>query len=159
FRALRPVWIGRTLLSEADQLGAPLIRIGSLSGLLFRHLGQAPGLDLSGFIPVVHAQFARGGALALPLARAKRGRLVVTLHGGDVGKEKNWRHTLLARRWADVIAHAFRFVCVSQAVAEMARRRGVPERLLTVLPIGVEVGRDRPTGPRDGGFLFAGRFV
>jgi glycosyltransferase involved in cell wall biosynthesis len=120
---------------------------------------MAPRLNFARFLPVVHAQFARGGALALPLVRAMDAKLVVTLHGGDVGKDKNWRHTLLSRRWPEVIARSHRFVCVSHAVAETAARRGVPGKLLTVLPIGVEV----PTSPRgltrDGALLFAGRFV
>jgi colanic acid/amylovoran biosynthesis glycosyltransferase len=86
-------------------------------------------------------------------------RLVVTLHGGDVGKDKNWRHTMLARRWPEVMAQTYRFVCVSHAVADIARRRGVPEPQLTVLPIGVEVPAAPPFLPRSQGFLFAGRFV
>jgi glycosyltransferase involved in cell wall biosynthesis len=158
FRALRPVWIGRTILPAAGQIGADLVRIDGVRGLLFRHFGIVPALDLSAFVPVVHAQFARGGALALPLAQAMDARLVVTLHGGDVGKNKNWRHTLLARRWSDVIARTHRFVCVSHAVAEVAARRGVPEHLLTVLPIGVEVPETLPATSRQE-LLFSGRFV
>jgi glycosyltransferase involved in cell wall biosynthesis len=159
FRALRPIWIGRKVMPGADQLGTPLIRIGGVRGLLYRHFGVVPALDFSPFIPVVHAQFARGGALALPLARAMNAKLVVTLHGGDVGKDKNWRHTVLTRRWPEVIARTYRFICVSHAVAEAAARRGAPEALLTVLPIGVEIPAALP-GPRNNGaFLFAGRFV
>jgi glycosyltransferase involved in cell wall biosynthesis len=159
FRTLRPVWIGRTLLPDAGQLCASPIRIGGPRSLLFRYFGVAPAFDFTPFAPVVHAQFARGGALALPLARAMDARLVVTLHGGDVGKNKNWRHTLLARRWAEVIAQTYRFVCVSHAVAETAKRRGAPEHLLTVLPIGVEIPPSPPVEPRSQEFLFAGRFV
>jgi glycosyltransferase involved in cell wall biosynthesis len=86
-------------------------------------------------------------------------KLVVTLHGGDVGKDKNWRHTMLARRWPDVISATYRFVCVSHAIAETALRRGTPKNLLTVLPIGVEVPAWSPAQPREPAFLFAGRFV
>ncbi len=160
FRTLRPVWIGRMLLPDAGAIGSSTIHIGGVRGLLFRHFGVAPDLDFSDYLPVVHAQFARGGALALPLAKAMNARLVVTLHGGDVGKAKNWRkHTLLARRWPEVIARTYRFVCVSQVVAETAARRGVPEPLLMVLPIGVEVPGSPPSPTRDGTLLFAGRFV
>ncbi|MSP02649.1 MAG: glycosyltransferase [Acetobacteraceae bacterium] len=159
FQTLRPVWIGRSLMPEAGQVGGDLVRIGGARGMLFRHLGLIPPLDLTGFARVVHAQFARGGALALPLAQGMDARMVVTLHGGDVGKDKNWRHTLLARRWPAVIARTYRFVCVSHAVADTAMRRGAPGTLLTVLPIGVEVPPALPVGARDGGFLFAGRFV
>ena len=147
------------LLPDAPDIAASPIRIGGIRGLLFRHLGLAPPLPPLDFIPALHAQFARGGALALPLARAMHAWLVVTLHGGDIGKAKNWRHTLLARRWPAVIAHTHRFVCVSHAAAETAARRGVPDALLTVLPIGVEIPAALPRGPRNGGFLFAGRFV
>ena len=108
------------VLPDAARICPSLIRIGGFRGLLSRHFGIAPELDFSPFVPVVHAQFARGGALALPLARAMDARLVVTLHGGDVGKDKNWRHTLLARRWPEVIARTYRFICVSHAVAETA---------------------------------------
>ncbi len=156
---MRPVWAGRVLLPDARQVGESLVGIGGLTGILFRHFGVAPSLDLTGFAPVLHAQFARGGALALPLARAMNARMVVTLHGGDIGKDKNWRHTLLARRWPETIARTYRFVCVSHAVASGAARRGVPDRLLTVLPIGVEIPALSPVTARDGGFLFAGRFV
>jgi colanic acid/amylovoran biosynthesis glycosyltransferase len=159
FRTLRPVWIGRVVLPGAQRISSSLIRIGGLRGLLFRHFGVTPALDFAPFVPVVHAQFARGGALALPLARAMNARLVVTLHGGDVGKDKNWRHTMLARRWPEVMAQTYRFVCVSHAVADIARRRGVPEPQLTVLAIGVEVPAAPPFLPRPHGFLFAGRFV
>ena len=159
FRTLRPVWIGRTVLPGADQIGSSVLRIGGVAGLLLRHFGVAPTLDYSAFAPVVHAQFARGGALALPLARAMSARLVVTLHGGDVGKDKNWTHTLLARRWPEVIAQTYQFVCVSNAVAAIAARRGVPEALTTVLPIGVEIPASPPAPMRDRVFLFAGRFV
>jgi glycosyltransferase involved in cell wall biosynthesis len=159
FRTLRPVWIGRTVTSGADRLDAPRICFGGVRGLMFRHFGVPPALDFSRFAPVVHAQFARGGALALPLARAMNARLVVTLHGGDVGKDKNWRRTVLARRWPEVVAQTYRFICVSHAVAETAVRRGVPDRLLTVLPIGVEIPAALPEPRSTGALLFAGRFV
>ena len=160
FRTLRPVWTGRVILPGARAMGGEARLIGGLSGLLFRHFGIAPALDLTGYTRVVHAQFARGGALVEPLARRMEAKLVVTLHGGDVGKDKNWRHSVLARRWPAVIARTHRFVCVSQAVAETAARRGAPESALIVLPIGVEMpSTPPPAGPRAGGFLFAGRFV
>ncbi len=159
FRTLRPVWIGRVVQPGANLISPSPIRISGMSGLALRYFGVAPRLDYDTFIPVVHAQFARGGALALPLARAMNARLVVTLHGGDVGKNKNWRHTVLARRWPEVIARTYRFVCVSNAVAEAATLRGVPENLLAILPIGVEIPDHSPGETRDRTFLFAGRFV
>lgn len=167
FTRIRPIWVGRTVLPpHVSRLRCQVYRLGdyTLSGtfrrMLFRHFGVVPSthLPLAIFQPVVHAQFARGGALALPLARSMNAALVVTLHGGDVSKEKNWRHSMLASRWPSVVREASRFVCVSHAVAEIALRRGVPQRKLVVLPIGTEIP---PTPPerRPSHYLFVGRFV
>ena len=166
FTRLDPVWIGRTLLPLAHEVGARRLRLGGdgpvgpLRRLLFRHLGIAPSVPVEGLAPVVHAQFARGGALALPLVQMLNARLVVTLHGGDVGKDKNWSGTLLSARWNDVVRAKSRFVCVSEAVAEVAARRGVPAGQLIVLPIGVEVPDSPPPPIAAPSFhLFVGRFV
>jgi glycosyltransferase involved in cell wall biosynthesis len=113
----------------------------------------------AGWAGVLHAQFARGGALALPLARALDLRLVVTLHGGDVSKQKNWRGTILAQRWPALVRETARFVCVSAAVAEIAAARGVPADKLTVLPIGVEIADRPPDASKPTAHLFVGRFV
>ncbi len=152
------------MLREAAQISPDLLRIGGhlpfgpVNRLLFRHLGRVPPIPVTGLAPVLHAQFARGGALAMPLARALGMRLVVTLHGGDISKQKNWQRSVLAQRWPALLDHAARFVCVSEAVAEMAVARGVPEAKLTVLPIGVEIP-DQPGTRRPAYHLFAGRFV
>jgi colanic acid/amylovoran biosynthesis glycosyltransferase len=153
-------------MPDAPMLGGEVARLGDgnalggLERLLFRHFGFVPRLGVGATANVVHAQFARGGALALPLAQALGKRLVVTLHGGDVSKSKNWRGTVQARRWPAVVATAAHFVCVSAAVAETATQRGVPESKIKVLPIGVEVP-DGPPKVVDGTrhFLFVGRFV
>jgi colanic acid/amylovoran biosynthesis glycosyltransferase len=182
FARLRPVWIGRVLLPAAAVVGDRTMRLGgdgSLGGirrLLFRHLGWVPPLKLSALAdadtqaatcdatlvlaPVLHAQFARGGALALPLARALGSRMVVTLHGGDISKQKNWRHgTVLSRRWPALLREVASFVCVSAAVADIAAARGVPVAKLVVLPIGVEIPLQPPTGASPNAHLFVGRFV
>ena len=166
FSQLEPIWTGRVLLPQAREVGSHLLRIGGdgvlgfARRLLFRHCGIAPPIPVDGLVPVVHAQFARGGALALPLVRALNARLVVTLHGGDVGKDKNWSGTILARRWQATVEATQHFVCVSAAVAEIAARRGVPAHKLLVLPIGVEVP-DTPPPPMTAPsyHLFVGRFV
>jgi glycosyltransferase involved in cell wall biosynthesis len=156
FTRLQPVWIGRTIRSGASELGAPVIRVGGpVRRLLFRYGLAVPPVDT---VPVVHAQFARGGALALPLVRSMGAGLVVTLHGGDVSKEKNWLGTVLAARWPDLVRQAAWFVCVSQAVAAVARVRGVPEDKLVVLPIGTELPATVPER-QSHHYLFVGRFV
>jgi colanic acid/amylovoran biosynthesis glycosyltransferase len=164
FTRLHPVWTGRVLLPGAAAMGGPLARIGGDGPLgpvrrfLFRQLGLVPSMVLPGYAPILHAQFARGGALALPLASALGLRLFVTLHGGDVSKAKNWRGTVLARRWPALVQKTECFVCVSAAVAEVAAGRGVPADKLIVLPIGVEIP-EQPPIRRPVAHLFVGRFV
>ncbi|MEA2741584.1 MAG: colanic acid/amylovoran biosynthesis glycosyltransferase [Acetobacteraceae bacterium] len=164
FSRLHPVWTGRTLLAEAPRVGDHVLRLGGDGPLgpmrrwLFRHFGHVPPIDVPNLAPVLHAQFARGGALALPLARALGLRMAVTLHGGDVSKRKNWHGTVLARRWPTLVREADRFVCVSGAVAAIAEGLGVPTAKLVVLPIGVEIP-DRPPVRRPVAHLFVGRFV
>ena len=166
FTRLHPIWIGRTVLPGAGEVGDRIVRLGGtapwggLRRLLFRHCHLTPPMALPPLAPVLHAQFARGGALALPLARFLGLHLVVTLHGGDVGKAKNWRGTVLARRWPALVAEADAFVCVSRTVADVAASRGVPPGKLVVLPIGVEVPDAMPPPPIGPAFhLFVGRFV
>ena len=166
FTRLAPVWIGRHIMPQATSLGGSVLRLGGddpagwLQRALFRHFGRVPPLPFDRVAPVLHAQFARGGALALPLAQALGLRLVVTLHGGDVSKAKNWRGTVQARRWPAVVAAASRFVCVSAAVADMALAHGVPRDKLVVVPIGVAVPAAPPQPPAGPPcHLFVGRFV
>jgi len=98
---------GDRTVAEAPRVGDHVLRLGGDGPLgpmrrwLFRHFGHVPPIDVPNLAPVLHAQFARGGALALPLARALGLRMAVTLHGGDVSKRKNWHGTVLARRWPD----------------------------------------------------------
>ncbi len=164
FTRLRPVWIGRKLLPGAAAVGDTTLRLGDagllgpLRRLLFRHASLAPVIDIPDPAPVLHAQFARGGALALPLAQAMGLRMVVTLHGGDVSKRKNWQHTVLSRRWPVLVREAFVFVCVSHTVAEIALARGVPPDKVVVVPIGVEVPV-RPPASHPQAHVFVGRFV
>jgi colanic acid/amylovoran biosynthesis glycosyltransferase len=166
FTRLTPVWIGRHIMPQATTLGGSVLRLGGsgpagwLQRLRFRHFAHAPPLLLDRLAPVLHAQFARGGALALPLAQALGLRLVVTLHGGDVSKTRNWHGTVQAQRWPAVVAAAARFVCVSAAVADAALAHGVSPDKLVVLPIGVEVPAAAPRPPADPPcHLFVGRFV
>ena len=166
FTHLHPVWTGRALLPDAPRLGAHLHRLGGngvfgpLHRFLFRHFGRVPAMNL-GAASILHAQFARGAALALPLVQGLDLRMVVTLHGGDISKQKNWRGTVLAHRWPDVVRMSERFICVSAAVADVAAARGVPPHKLTVLPIGVEIPDQPPLRHARAlaAHLFVGRFV
>jgi colanic acid/amylovoran biosynthesis glycosyltransferase len=164
FSRLQPVWTGRTLLPGAPQVGTHLLRLGgngpfgAIQRLLFRHFERVPSIGVPNLAPVLHAQFARGGALALPLARQLGLRMVVTLHGGDVSKQKNWRGTVLAQRWPAMLRQVERFVCVSAAVADVAATKGIASHKLVVLPIGVEVPDIAPWS-RPEAHVFVGRFV
>ncbi len=172
FASLRPVWVGRQVRpGAAEALGAPVVRLGgtgpmaALRGVLFKQFGLVPPLPpewQGGAVRVLHAQFARGGALALPLAAALGVPLVVTLHGGDVAKRSGRQpFNILAQRWPRLVAQAARFVCVSHHIAGVAAARGVPEAKLTVLPIGVPIPASVPPSALGGRgyFLFVGRFV
>ncbi len=166
FTTLTPLWIGRHVMARATELGAQVLQLGSgstfggLRRVLYRQFGVVPHLDLPPYAHVLHAQFARGGALALPLARKLGVPMVVTLHGGDVSKTKNFRRGVLFRRWPEVIAATRHFVCVSAAVAEQASRRGARTQQLVVLPIGADASDSAPP-PATGQLyhLFVGRFV
>ena len=162
FTRLAPVWVGRHIMPLSGELGGEVVQLGGtwLSRLLFHRAGIVPRLEVDRAARVLHAQFARGGALALPLARAHGLRMVVTLWGGDISKAKNWRNTVLARRWPEVIAATERFVCVSSAIAGMALARQVPAAKLVVLPIGAEIPATPPPPPPAPIYhLFTGRFV
>jgi colanic acid/amylovoran biosynthesis glycosyltransferase len=164
FTRLHPIWIGRTVLPDAGEISPDTHRLGGgvpcgpIQRLLFRHFGHIPAIGVPGLAGVLHAQFARGGALALPLVQGLGMRMVVTLHGGDVSKQKNWRRTVLAQRWPALVRETACFVCVSAAVAKVAAEHGVPAEKLLVLPIGVEIP-GTPAVRRPGAHLFVGRFV
>ncbi len=166
FTSMTPLWIGRHVMPRATELGAPLLLLGggSLFGgfhrVLYRWFGRVPGLDLPPYADVLHAQFARGGALALPLAQKLGVPMVVTLHGGDVSKTRNFQRGVLRHRWPEVIRTTRRFICVSATVAELARQRGVRAEQIVVLPIGADTPDILPP-PVSGEpyHLFVGRFV
>jgi colanic acid/amylovoran biosynthesis glycosyltransferase len=167
FSRLHPVWVGRRVTEFADGLEARRLGgDGPLSGLrrvAFKEAGLVPDLAaLEALRPVVlHAQFGRGGALALPIVRALGIPLVVTFHGGDAHKNTHYRRFppgLFARRLPRLMAEARLFVCVSESVRARLLERGFPRAKLVVLPIGAEIPEAQPEALRDG-VLFVGRFV
>ena len=168
FARLRPLWIGRRMTSAAD--GLPVHRLGgdgplgAMRRAAFKEMAVVPDLvTLRALRPaVLHAQFGRGGAFALPIARALKIPLVVTFHGGDAHKDKHYRRfqpSLFARRRATLMAEAARFVCVSESVREKLAARGFPLEKLVVLPIGTDIPAETPARPLQGPVLFIGRLV
>ncbi len=167
FTRLRPVWIGRRLTEFAAGLDARRLGgdgpLGGLRRLAFKEAGLVPGrVALEALRPMVlHAQFGRGGAFALPIARALGIPLAVTFHGGDAHKNTHYRRFppgLFARRLPQLMAEARLFVCVSESVRRRLIERGFPREKLVVLPIGTEIPEPQAEEARDG-VLFVGRFV
>ena len=109
---------------------------GAMQRFLFKQTGHTSRLaDLRQLAPkAVHAHFGRGGALALPVARALGVPLHVTFHGGDATKETHQRRrlipTIYQRRLSQLQAYASEFLCVSQFVADRLAAQGFPKSKL-----------------------------
>jgi glycosyltransferase involved in cell wall biosynthesis len=176
FEHLSPVWVGRHRGDGVAELGAEPLLLGgggmrgSAERALFKHFGVMPAApDLAALRPgLVHAHFGRGGALALPMARALRVPLVVTFHGGDATKDSHYRRrlppTVFQRRLAELQREAALFLCVSEYIRASLLERGFPANKLLVHRYGVEPGSEQRDANREGEggpvpVLFAGRFV
>ncbi len=166
FTWLRPLWVGRRVDPALDRSAFPVAAaFTGAAGLAFKLTGRVPQFEaLRALDPLcVHAQFGRGGAFALPLARKLGVPLVVTFHGGDAHKEAHWRRlpvpALQRMRMAGMIAYASLFLCVSYGVRDRLIGRGVPPGKLRVLPIGVELPALAPRAAPGNTILFIGRFV
>ena len=173
FDRLAPVWLGCRTDDGLSDLGVePMIIgqgqfFGGLRRQLFKQFGVVPPLArLRELRPrVLHAHFGRGGALALPIARALGIPLVVTFHGGDASKDKHYDPrplpTIFQRRLAALQREAAAIICVSDYVRDVLRRRGFPADKLHVLRYGVEIEAAEPDiePAADAEILFAGRFV
>ncbi len=175
FTRLLPLWIGCRRDDGLKDLGTePLILgrpgpLGMLDRALFKQFGILPRhADLAALQPrVIHAHFGRGGALALPIARALQIPLVVTFHGGDATKDKHYDRRLLPtifqRRLAALQREAAIFICVSEHIRDKLAERGFPREKLRVIHYGIEQeGHDLPAPPPPSEppyVLFVGRFV
>ena len=173
FEHLRPVWLGCHLDSGAGALTDDPLRLGhaglfgSVDRTLFRHFGVLPSKpDLRALRPrLIHAHFGRGGALALPIARALGIPLVVTFLGGDATKQTHYRRHLVpqiyGRRLAALQGEAALFVCVSEFIRDRLIERGFPPAKLEVIHQGVDIPAEPPTehAADNPYILFVGRFV
>lgn len=177
FSTLRPVFLGCRRDSAIDAMQHETAILGEMAGIhalqvpLFRQFGQVPRIlkhwAQARDVRIVHAQFGRGGALALPLARALGVPLVVTFHGGDASKDKHYRKglfpTVFQRRWQALQHEAVRFLCVSDFVRRRLQERGVRDDLLEVHHLGVEMPPMPPISdvvpPSSNRLLAVGRFV
>jgi glycosyltransferase involved in cell wall biosynthesis len=173
FERLKPVWVGCRTDKGLSDLGAqPLIlgrpgALGTLDRFGFKQFGMLPAQpDLHELRPsIVHAQFGRGGALALPIARALRIPLAVTFHGGDATKDKHYARnivpTIFQRRLAALQREAELFVCVSQFIGDKLVARGFPADKIRTIRLGVDIDAAfEGEAPADPPYvLFVGRFV
>ena len=173
FRNLVPVWIGCRKDVGLPELGAKPIFLGRRGGvgmldrLMFKQFGRIPPApDLTTLRPrLIHAHFGRGGALALPLARALRLPLAVTFHGGDATKDEHYRRTLVPtifqRRCAALQQEAALIICVAEHIREVLLARNFPAAKLKVIRYGVEPeeGSNWPPLAERPYLLFVGRFV
>jgi colanic acid/amylovoran biosynthesis glycosyltransferase len=173
FRRLAPIWIGcRTDVGLPDLGVEPKLlgrrgAAGALDRLLFRQFGRIPAApDLAILQPrLIHAHFGRGGALALPIARALRLPLVVTFHGGDATKDEHYRRklvpTIFQRRCEALRREAALIICVAEHIREALLARKFPAAKLRVIHYGIEpeVDCDLPYPTEPPYLLFVGRFV
>jgi len=173
FRTLTPVWIGSQKDAGLPDLGADPILLGrpGVTGLfdrlMFKQLGRIPPTpDLAMLQPrLIHAHFGRGGALALPLARALKLPLVVTFHGGDATKNEHFRRTLVPtifqRRCEALRREATLIICVAEHIREALLARNFPAAKLRVIRYGIEPEEDNgpPHVAERPYLLFVGRFV
>jgi colanic acid/amylovoran biosynthesis glycosyltransferase len=173
FRSLAPVWIGCRKDVGLPDLGAEPILLGRrgaagvVDRLMFKQLGRVPSApDLAMLRPrLIHAHFGRGGALALPIARALSLPLVVTFHGGDATKDSHYRRrfvpTIFQRRSEALQREAALIICVAEHIREALLARNFPAEKLKVIRYGIEPeadgGSQRPAERPY--LLFVGRFV
>lgn len=172
FERLAPVWVGRWRDDGLADLGAEPLLLGrggargAVARALFKQLGILPRYpDLRALhARLVHAHFGRGGALALPIARALKIPLVVTFHGGDATKNTHYRRrlvpTVFQRRLAALQREAALFICVSDFIRDQLLARGFPADKLLVHRYGVELDdAGDAVDTHEPAILFAGRFV
>jgi colanic acid/amylovoran biosynthesis glycosyltransferase len=133
--------------------------ISDLRAKLYRRSGIAPFFHSKAkrsHPDLVHAHFASGGRTALPLTRALRVPLIVTLHGNDVTARR--RQPDLYRRLSE---EASLFICVSKFIRDRALEAGFPSQKLRVHYIGIDRELFSPSALPETSqrVLFVGRLV
>jgi colanic acid/amylovoran biosynthesis glycosyltransferase len=133
--------------------------LSDLRAKLYRRTGIAPLFHhkAKGSRPdLIHAHFASGGRSALPLARALRVPLLVTLYGADVTVRGS-----KAGIYTQLGEQASLFLCVSKFIRDRALEAGFPAEKLLVHYLGIDrdlfSSASSPQVPQ--GVLFVGRLV
>ena len=158
FTTLEPIYVGTKRRSDGiGQLPTPPIILGGnrlrgrITQMGFKQFGRKPPgfAQLAALHPaLIHAQFGRGGALALPLARWLGVPLVITFHGGDATKAKHYQKIpnqpwgikgIYLRRLPKMIESAKIIHCVSEFIRQTLIGRGFPPEKLVTLHLGIIV--------------------
>ena len=158
FTTFEPIFIGTKRRGDGvAQLPMPPFILGGngLGGRLarvgFKQFGRKPPgfAQLAARHPaLIHAQFGRGGALALPLARRLGVPLVITFHGGDATKAKHYQKIpnqpwgikgIYLRRLPKMIEQTKIIHCVSEFIRQTLIGRGFPPEKLVTLHLGIIV--------------------
>lgn len=177
---------GRTVLVARDSRGTERFGCPALSHLavrpmawgpadrlwkaalfrLRRHLGPALPFDdrmrLAEFLTVqrvgvVLAEYGSSGVLAGDVCA----RLGIPLHVYFFGLDasKQLRDATTRRRYRRLWGQAASVICVSRFLADRLVEAGCPERLIAVIPCGVDIARYPPGAPEPGRIVAIGRFV
>ncbi|MDI9409486.1 MAG: glycosyltransferase [Candidatus Pacebacteria bacterium] len=182
FNRLSPIWLGSRSIVTGPQRERLIGTDGEIITLpihrrdLWRQLGYIPrqfshlmSRPVEQKPRLIHANFGRGGALALPLALRFGLPLAVTYHGGDATKDRHYNRrmglpSLYLRRLPRLLDYASIIICVSEFIRATLLRRGFPPEKLIVNPYGIE-----PAAPKDWAvfgldstppyLFFAGRLV
>lgn len=168
FSALRPIYIGHDRKGPGPN-GAQVVELGTLHGPLgeggFKQLGAVSSKlrsVLANYRPgLIHAQFGKSGAYALPLAKALNLPLLVTYHGGDATKKSNTKDSAFRvynRRRAQLWEAAAQIIAVSEFIKGELVSKGAPEDKIAVHYNGVDPHRFEP-GDKQNVILFAARWT
>ena len=158
FTTLEPIFVGTKKRGDGiSQLPTPPFILagnglrGRITQMGFKQFGRKPPgfAELAARHPaLIHAQFGRGGALALPLARRLGVPFVITFHGGDATKAKHYQKIpnrpwgikgIYLRRLPQLIEQAKIIHCVSEFIRQTLIGRGFPPEKLVTLHLGIVI--------------------
>ena len=105
---------------------------------------------------LLHAHFGRDGVMALRLVRRLKVPFIVTLHGFDVTRRRDF-----AAFYGELWKEATLFLCVSEFIRRKAIEAGFPEEKLRVHYIGIDCDyfARRSARAEENLVLFVGRFT
>jgi glycosyltransferase involved in cell wall biosynthesis len=109
-------------------------------------------------VTVVLAEFGPTGVLAADVCAALGLPLFVYFYGVDASA--NLRHATIRRRYRHLWRRATGVICISRFLADrLVEATGCPERLIEVIPCGVDPARFPPAASEPGRVLALGRLV